>query len=103
MGNTVKIKIEKKCDNFIEKSFGLMFHRKAKTTLFVNAKESKVIIHTFFLFFPIDVYWLDSNKLIISKEVLKPFSVSKSNNAKYLVETAKGLTEANIGDKFEFH
>lgn len=39
-----------------------MFTLKPKTLIFVNKKEMPVSIHMFFVFYPIDVAWLDKKK-----------------------------------------
>jgi len=80
-----------------------MFTRKVnKPLIFVNKNPIKTRIHMFFVFYPIDVAWLDENKKIIHKENLNPFSFSKSVKAKYIIEMPVGALNAVIGDKLEF-
>ena len=73
------------------KTKGLMFSRK-RNVMFVFNKERKISLHTWFVFFPIDIILLDENMDVIEvKEDLKPFRFWKSEKkAKYVIE---------IGDK----
>jgi len=77
------------CDTFWKKFRGLMFS-KPKNLIFILDKETRfgATIHMFFVFFPIDVYWLDQNKKIIDKSInLKPFRIAiPKGKAKYVVE-----------------
>jgi len=79
-----------------------MFSRK-RNLLFVFDKEKRISLHNFFVFFPIDLVFLDKNRRIIEiKHNFKPFTFYKSkNNVKYVLE----LTEKNnykIGEKIIF-
>ena len=64
-----------------------------KNLVFVLDQETKygATVHMFFVFFPIDVYWLDKNKNIVDKYLsLKPFQIAvPKKKAKYVVEIAK--------------
>jgi len=77
------------CNNFFTKFRGLMFSKK-KNLIFNLNKESRInsIIHTFFVFFPIDVYWLDKNKNIVDFRLnVKPFTIKiPKKRAKYIIE-----------------
>ena len=78
-----------KCDNFFTKFRGLMFSKK-KNLIFNLNKESRInsIIHTFFVFYNIDVYWLDQNKNIVDFRLkVKPFTIKiPKKKAKYIIE-----------------
>ena len=66
--------------------------------LFTNLKDSS--IHTMFMLFEIDVYFLDENKTVFEKTSLKPWRFYKpKKQAKYILETKKGLLKLKIGDK----
>lgn len=75
-----------------------MFFRKLKkgeALVLINNEESIVdtAIHTFFVFFPIDVVWLDKNKKIVDfRKNIRPFTplVVPKKSAKYVVEMAGG-------------
>tara|TARA_Y100000310_G_C20477688_1_gene713192 strand:+ start:553 stop:873 length:321 start_codon:yes stop_codon:yes gene_type:complete len=59
------------CDGF-SKVKGLMFSRKLKDEgLILNNASS---IHMFFVFFSIDVVWLYNNKVVDTRENVKPFT-----------------------------
>ena len=77
------------CNSFFSKFRGLMFSRK-KNLVLVLKKESKfnAIIHMFFVFYSIDVYWLDQDKNIVDfRRKLLPFTIAiPKGKAKYIVE-----------------
>ena len=77
----------KVCKNVLSKARGLMFSRK-RNLMFVFDKEQRIALHMFFVFFPIDVLFLDKNKRIVEiKKDFKPFTFYKSKKkAKYVVE-----------------
>lgn len=71
---------------------GLMFRlRMTKPLLFEFPRVCRVeaSVHMFFVFFPIDLIYLDENKRIVDlKENFKPFSINYTPRApvKYLIE-----------------
>ncbi|NMB66613.1 hypothetical protein GYA25_00940 [Candidatus Woesearchaeota archaeon] len=71
-----KIKIKVKDCNFLEMSFGLMFSNKekAKALLFEFKKERKIIIHSFFVFYPFLALWCDKKNKILEIKKVYPFS-----------------------------
>ncbi len=83
-----------KCESFFSKLKGLMFSRKLKDSclLFVFPNERKITLHMFFVFFPIDVLFLNKNKEIVDlKQNFKPFTVYTSKKpAKYVLEMPLG-------------
>ena len=80
----------KLCKSLWSKAKGLMFSRK-KNLIFVFDNERRRGLHMFFVFFPIDVLFLDKNKKIVEiKKNLKPFTFYKSKKkAKFIVELAE--------------
>ena len=61
----------------------------------------------FFVFYPIDVLFLDKNKIVVDKkERFMPFAFYKSKRkAMYAIEMPNGTlkkTKTEIGDKIEF-
>ena len=111
----IPLHIELRCTQFFSRARGLMFRLHPRTTLFIPAfvnpwrkkggeeKDSaRIAVHTCFVFFPIDVYWLDEKKRIIHKETLRPFSFSSSHRAHFLVETKQDLLAADLGDYLVF-
>jgi uncharacterized protein len=66
------------CDDFLSQGTGLTFRTKSsvdnKAWLFRFKKSRKVSITMFFVFFPIDVVFLDKNNRIVElKENFRPF------------------------------
>ena len=53
------------CRSQLSKSLGLMFRLKPKTLIFYFKKEKLVPLHMVFVFFPIDIIYLDSKKKIV--------------------------------------
>jgi len=79
--------------NFFELSRGLMFRKDISKSneayLFVLDKERKAAITMMFVFFSIDVVWLNSEfQVIDTKENVKPFSfyTGHQGKAKYFIE-----------------
>ena len=71
-----------------------MFSKK-KTIVLDLGKEMNINLHTCFVFFPINVYFLNEKKeLVETKENFKPFSIYTSKKkARYAVESSKKLKE----------
>ena len=96
------------CDVF-SKFVGLMFSKKQKTSLIFKFRKEKIIaLHMFFVFYSIDVLFLDKNKIVVDKkENFKPFTFYKSKRkAMYAIEMLAGTikkTKTEIGDKIEFY
>jgi len=85
------------------KARGLMFSKK-KNLVFVFDKEQIVPLHMMFVFFPIDVYFLDKNKRVVEiRKNFKPFSCYRpKKKAMYVVEIAKGKKKYKIKEKIDF-
>ena len=104
---TIIAKEYKICNSTASKAIGLMFTLKSKTLLFSWKKETMRGIHMFFVFFPIDILWLNKNKKVIAlKENLKPFSIYKvSKPSKYIIEMPQRTiktTKTKINDMISF-
>lgn len=89
-------------NNFFRRFKGLMGKKEIDfAVLFYNLKDSSV--HTHFMRFEIDVYFLDENKVIFEKATLKPWKFySPKKQAKYILETEKNKLKLEIGDKLDF-
>ena len=78
------------------KSLGLMFSRplKDKGLVFVFNRDVKISLHMFFVFFTIDVLFLDKDRKVVEiKENFFPFSVYfPRNRYRYGVELPKGTS-----------
>ncbi len=96
------------CTGIISKFMGLMFTKKQNESLiFAFSKEHKIALHMLFVFYPIDVLFLDKNKVVVDKkESFKPFAFYASKAmAKYAIELAAGAikkSKTRIGDKIYF-
>ena len=91
------------CANTFFKRFkGLMGKKNIDfAMLFTDLKDSS--IHTHFMRFEIDIYFLDENKVVIDKVTLKPWKFYKpKKQAKYILETKKDMLKIEIGDELEF-
>ena len=89
-------------DTFFKRFKGLMCKKDFENALlFTNLKDSG--IHTMFMRFEIDVYFIDENKTVFDKVRLKPWKFYKpEKQAEYILETKKGLLKLEIGDRLDF-
>lgn len=99
----------KLCDDSFSKFVGLMFSKKQDNALiFKFNKGHKISLHMLFVFYPIDVLFLDKDKIVVDKkENFRPFTFCKSGKkAMYAIELVDGgikKTGTRIGDKIEFY
>ncbi len=81
---------------------GLMFKRKITPHVLVFGKPRKVSLHTFFVSAPIDIIFVNNNKVCEIKEALHPFSFySPTTKAEYIIEVKAGTirkTMTKVGD-----
>ena len=69
--------------------------------LFSNLNDSSV--HTMFMRFDIDVYFIDEKKIIFEKTTLNPWKFYRpKKRAHYILETKKDELKLKKGDKLEF-
>ena len=93
---------------FFQKANGLMFSKKISDAyIFVFKKKRRMDMHMVFVFFPIDVIFLDEEKNIIElKKKFLPFTFYYSKKeASYVIEMPSGSIERfrlMVGDKLEF-
>ncbi len=104
--NKITIKNVKIVKSTLKQAVGLMFS-KQKNVVFEFKKEKKELIHMFFVFYPIDLIFLNKNKKIVElKQNLKPFTFYKSKNkAKYILELKNNTIrndKIKINDKISF-
>ena len=87
---------------FFKRFKGLMLKKDVDfALLFYNLNDSS--IHTHFMRFEIDVYFLDKNKTVFEKTALKPWKFYKpKKHADYILETKKGMLKLKIGEELEF-
>ncbi|MBN2112400.1 DUF192 domain-containing protein [Candidatus Woesearchaeota archaeon] len=100
-------KEHKLCTSAASKSFGLMFRINPKSLVFAFDKEKIIPLHMFFVFFPIDVLFLDRRKRVVEvKKNFMPFTFYKPRRkAMYVVELPFGAverTKTRLGDIIDF-
>jgi len=110
--NNVILADKVKCHSDIfSRSKGLRFAKRLKkgqAIILVASEEStmETTIDMFFVFFPIDVLWLNNNKEVVDvKRNVKPFTpmVIPRKPARYVVELKKGVTNnIKVGDTIVF-
>lgn len=95
----IKIKL---ADSFFKRLLGLMFEKNIDYGLLFITKYGSTI-HTSFMKFTIDVYFLDDNKKIFDIITLEPWkSYKPTKKAKYILETKKNKLKLKKGDILEF-
>lgn len=90
------------CKSAFSKAKGLMFSSK-KTLVFDLGKEKKVNLHMMFVFFPINVYFLDKEKKVVEvKENFLPFTFYNSKEkASFVIENPEKL-DVKVGEAVEW-
>lgn len=74
-GKSLKLNV-KVCNGF-QRFSGLMFRSKdTKMLLFEFSKNTRIRIHSFFVFFPFFAVWIDNKDKIIQVKKVKPFTFS---------------------------
>ncbi|MCG2719884.1 MAG: DUF192 domain-containing protein [Nanoarchaeota archaeon] len=81
--------------------------QKNKSALIELPYESQLLssIHTFFMRYNIDLYWLNKNKEVIDiKKNVKPYKycIIPKIKAKFILETPVNKMKLKIGDKIKF-
>ncbi|MEK6959151.1 MAG: DUF192 domain-containing protein [archaeon] len=93
-----------------QRTKGLMFEEEKNfnyALVFDMPYESSIgsSIHMIFVFFPIDVLFLDSKKTVVDKVTLTPFmpNYTPKKAAKYVIEMPKGkAAKIKVGDKADW-
>ncbi|MDZ7689018.1 MAG: DUF192 domain-containing protein [Halobacteriales archaeon] len=82
-------------DSFVSRALGVMFRRSfpGEALVFEFSREKRVGIHTVFVFFSIDVVFLDENGVVVSKKTLRPWLGYASERAAKVVEMPAGASE----------
>ncbi len=93
------------CKSFLRKARGLMFSGK-KILLFEFKGEKLTPLHMFFVFFSIDVLFIDKNKIVVEiKKDLRPFSFYfPKNKSKFIIEAPAGIVDnkkIELGEELE--
>jgi len=111
VGKKVIMKNVRFAGNTWERMRGLMFEDKNKfnyALVFEFPKESQLgtSLHMLFVFFPIDVLFLDKNGVVVDKAALLPFTpnYTPKKPAKYVIELPKGKASGiKVGQKVEWN
>jgi len=84
-----------------------MFSRKPKTLVLIFNKEKIIPLHMLFVFFPIDVIFLDREKKVVEVKIkFRPWHFySPKKKAQYAIELPTGTiqkTGTQLGDLISF-
>ncbi len=101
------IKKIKLANTYFKRFIGLMFENKKKfnyALIFSFPKESRIScsLHMLFVFFPIDVIFLNSKKEVVDKVTLKPWTINYTPKkaAKFVIEApVNTFKKINLGNK----
>ena len=96
----------RECKTAFSKAIGLMLS-KPKPLVFVFPDEKIVPLHMFFVFYPIDVLFLNKEKKVVEmKENFRPFTFYTPNKkARYIIELPKKTirkSKTEVGDLIGF-
>ena len=104
--NKIIAKDAKLIKSFIKQATGLRFSRQ-KNLIFELKQEKKEIMDMFFVFYPIDLVFLNKDKQVIElKRNFRPFAIySPKKKTKYILELKKGTIKdfkIKLKDKISF-
>lgn len=101
--NKIFSKKESYCRNVFTMALGLMFSPK-RILVFTWKYEDFRPIHMLFVFFSIDLFYLNKNKEVIEiKKKVKPFFFyNPKKKAQYLIEAPTGEINLKVKDIVEF-
>ncbi|MDR3063217.1 MAG: DUF192 domain-containing protein [Methanobrevibacter sp.] len=96
-------------NSYLTRLRGLMLKKNINYSLALKINNNSKIsssIHTCFMFFEIDVFFVDEHMKIFEIARLKPWKMYTPNkSAKYIIEFKKGTLKnglINLGDEIEF-
>jgi len=97
-------------DSFMSRFLGLMFKNNLEGGLILKLPSSRSrhgsAIHMFFMRFPLDIIFADSNKKIVDMVSIEPWKTyTPIAPAKYVIEMKKGSINnfnLEIGDELDF-
>jgi hypothetical protein len=109
--NKIIIKNHKIADNMFSRAKGLMFSKKSAFDyglIFDLERDTRIgaSIHMFFVFFPINIVFLDSKKRVVDVKIkLMPFRATKpKRKCRYVIELPIKYDKryVSIGDQFSW-
>ena len=97
-------------DSFISRFLGLMFKKDLERGLILKLPSSRSrrgsAIHMFFMRFPLDIIFADTDKKIVDMVFIEPWKTyTPKAPAKYVIEMKKGTInkfDLEIGDELDF-
>lgn len=97
-------------DSFVSRLMGLMFKGSIEQGLVLKIPEGRGRrgsgIHMFFMRIPLDVLFLDGEKVVVDKVHLKPWQTyNPVKPARYVIELNDGTlasSETEVGDELDF-
>jgi uncharacterized protein len=98
------MKRQKSAGSLLSQGIGLMFHRKPDYGLvFILGAEKRISLTNVFVFFPIDILFLDKEKRVVEiKKGFRPFTLNYTPKARfaYIIELPCGvLKKTAVGDR----
>jgi uncharacterized membrane protein (UPF0127 family) len=98
------------CNSFLRRGLGLMFRHSLsedQAFIFVEARENltTTAITMLFVFFPIAVIWLNSDRRVVDKALARPWRLiyAPDRPARYYIEAhPAALDKVDVGDKLTF-
>ena len=111
LGNVILADKVRKVTDLFSRSKGLRFSRRLKQgeAIILESPVEGVFettIDMFFVFFPLDILWLDTDKRVVDKaENVKPFTpfLTPARPAKYVVELPRFMGRlVKVGDSLSF-
>ncbi len=106
--NTLIAASSKVADSILARAVGLMFSKPTETAMILSFPNEKAVsLHMFFVFFPIDVLFVDGSMRVVELvKSLAPFTTySARQKAKFAVELPAGSiakSKTRIGDQITF-
>lgn len=111
MGKPVRLRLRRGleldvycCSSVYEKIRGLMFKRLLSRRRALLIPSTSACIHTFFMRFPIDVFWLDETYAVVDfRKNIQPWRplICPRKNASYILEVPSEYAYTiRLGDRF---
>ena len=94
-------------DSELSRAIGLMFSRPTQAAMVLKfGKDVPISLHTYFVFFPIDILFVDSKLRVVELTAMQPFATySAKRKARYVVELPAGTirkSKTRVGDIIAF-
>ena len=106
--NTIIASRSKIADSALGRAVGLMFSKPTQSAMVLRfGREIPISLHTYFVFFPIDIMFLSSKLQVVEMvSAMQPFTTySAKSRASYVVELPAGTirkTRTKVGDELVF-